>query len=83
MKVLLQHQSSIRGARWCSPVGWEPTNKIEGAEYVDGSWWSQGEEEAGLICFVEGVEGAEVEVEADDLRVASCGECEVISKVVV
>jgi len=83
MKVLLQHVSSIRGARWCRPIGWDPKNKVEGAEFVGDSWWSEGEGKAGLVCFSEGAEGTEIEVAVDDLKVASCGECKVISEVQV
>ena len=83
LTVQLQHRSSIQQARWCQPVGWEPANKIEGAEFVDGSWWGETEEEAGLVCFVEGDEGDEIEVALDDLRVASCGDCRVIGEVEV
>lgn len=87
LTVRLAHHSSIQGARWATPVGWEPANQIEGAEYAgDGSWWEGSGEEsnqqaAGLVCWAEGDEGEEIEVAADDLRVASCGDCRVIGPV--
>jgi hypothetical protein len=73
--VKLNHNSSIPQARW------EPTNEVEGAEFLDGSWWGVSNEEAGLVCFVRGDEGDEIEVSLDDLRVVSTGNCRVISKV--
>ena len=51
LKVRLLHRSSVPHARWCEPVGWEPGNEIEGAEFLDGSWWSDHEEEAGLLLL--------------------------------
>lgn len=82
VSVRLMHYSSIPGARWCEPVGWEPTNEIEGAEHQEkGSWWDDQEEVAGLVCFVSGNEDDEIEVSLDDLRIASCGDCRVIGKV--
>jgi hypothetical protein len=81
--VRLMHDASIPNARWCVPVGWEPQNDIEGADFVDGSWWSD-DEEAGLVWFGDrnayGVEEVVV-VSLDDLRVASCGDCRVIGEV--
>lgn len=81
MKVVLKHRSSIPGARWCEPVGWEPGNKIEGAEFVDGSWWGADSEEAGLVYFGDGEEGDTVEATFADLRLVSCGDCKVIGEV--
>jgi len=84
LAVRLMHNASIPGARWCVPVGWAPTNEIEDAEYVDGSWWGVTEEEAGLVWFGDvNAYGAEEVVEAspDDLRVASCGDCHVLDEV--
>jgi hypothetical protein len=80
LKVELKHRSSISNARWCQPVGWEPANEIAG-EFIDGSWWSESQEEAGLVCFVQGDEGDVIEVPVDELRVASCGDCRVIGEV--
>lgn len=79
--ITLGHKSSIPGARWCKPNGWEPQNQVEGAEFTDGSWWGQQGEEAGLVCFVEGEEGELKCVTAEDLRVASCGDCRIVGKV--
>ena len=81
LKVRLLHRSSVPHARWCEPVGWEPGNEIEGAEFLDGSWWSDHEEEAGLLCWAQGDDGDEIEVSADDLRVVSTGDCRVLGKV--
>lgn len=84
VKVRLLHNSSIPHARWCEPVGWEPSNDVEGSEFVDGSWWDDDGETAGLVWFGDPDEyGANEVVEAslDDLRVASCGNCKVIGEV--
>jgi len=81
LKIRLGRRSSIPQARWCVPIGWEPSNVIEGAEFVDGSWWGENEEEAGLVCFTQGDEGQEYCVALGDLRVASCGDCRVIGEV--
>lgn len=83
LTVKLCHCSSIPNARWCEPVGWEPVNEIEGAEFLDGSWWSENEEEAGLVAFVEGNEGDEIDVSPDSLRVVSCGDCRILGTVEV
>jgi hypothetical protein len=80
------HDASIPGARWCVPIGWEPRNVVDGAEYTDGSWWSEAEEEAGLIWFGDrNAYGAQEVIQAspDDLRVASCGDCRVIGEVLI
>ena len=86
--VRLCHNSSIPGARWCEPIGWEPANAIEGAEWVDGGWWGDDEQEAGLVCFGHPAtyredtgEDETAEVTLADLRVASCGNCRVIAEV--
>jgi hypothetical protein len=75
------HKSSVPNARWAHPIGWEPTQEIEGAEFLDGSWWSDSQEEAGLICFVPGVEGAIIEVDGSDLRIVTTGDCRVIGEI--
>jgi hypothetical protein len=84
LTIRLLHNASIPGARWCEPVGWEPANVIEGSELDDGAWWDADEQTAGLVWFGE-VDaygsGDVVEVTADDLRVASCGDCRVIGEV--
>ncbi len=82
--VQLMHNSSIPNARWCETVGWEPQNKIDGAEFIDGSWWNEDSEEAGLVYFCNPAEygsGDVVEASLDDIRVASCGDCRVIGEV--
>lgn len=84
VRVRLLHNSSIPNARWCEPVGWEPSNVVEGSELVDGAWWNDDEQTAGLVWFGHPNEyGANEVMEAklDDLRVASCGDCHVIGKV--
>jgi hypothetical protein len=81
MKIRINHKSSVSGASWCTPIGWEPDNQIEEAEFVDGSWWSEESEEAGLLYFGEAQEGEEIEASFADLRVASCGDCRVIGEV--
>lgn len=81
--VLLGHRSSIAGARWCRPVGWTPSNQIDGADWHDdGAWLSEDSEEAGLVVLGhDGSEGETVTVGLDDLRVASSGDCRVIGPV--
>lgn len=83
MKVQLNHKCSIQGSRWCTPIGWEPSNNIEAAEFSEGSWWSETDELAGLVCFTADDEGEDdiVEVELSDLRVVSTGNCRVIDDV--
>jgi hypothetical protein len=83
--VVLGHNSSLPGRpRWCEAKGWAPANEIAGAEYVDGAWWTDVENVAGLVCFADaGDEGDVVEVDADDLRVAACGDCRVLGPVEV
>lgn len=81
VKVRLGHRSSIPGARWATPVGWEPTNEIEGSEFLDGSWWDETEETAGLVCFTPGDDGDQIDAPTDEVRVASTGDCRVIGPV--
>jgi len=83
LTIALAHKSAIPGARWATPVGWEPANEIDGSEYLDGSWWSEDSETAGLLYFGAGSEGDTVEADADDLRVASTGNCRVIGQIEV
>ena len=81
MQVRINHKSSVSGASWCVPIGWEPDNQIEGAKFVDGAWWSAESEEAGLLYFGDAEEGSEVDATFADLRVVSCGNCRVIGEV--
>ena len=83
MKIRVLHRSSIPGASWCVAQGWEPSNQIEGSEYLDGSWWSDQEQTAGMIYFGAGEEGSAIEVDIDDLRIAATGNCRVIGEVEV
>lgn len=82
--VRLQHNSSLPNSRWCEPVGWEPKNEIEGAEYQDGSWWDEYENVAGLVWFGHpDAYGANEKIEAslEDLRVVSCPDCRIVGEV--
>jgi len=84
--VRLLHYASIPNARWCEPVGWEPTNAVKGSELVDGAWWDDDNQTAGLVWFGDlYTYGANEVMQAslDDLRVASCGNCRVIGEVLV
>lgn len=83
VRVRLLHNASIPNARWCEPVGWVPKNVIAGAELVDGAWWDEYEEVAGMVLFGDhSFELYEVaEVNLGVLRVASCGNCRVLAKV--
>lgn len=85
VKVVLCHNcSSIPNARWCYPLGFDPVNKVEGAEYENGAWWDGEEEVAGLVWLGNPDEyGAHehVAVPLDSLRVATSGDCRVIGRV--
>lgn len=87
VKVRVLHSSSIPNARWCEPVDWEPANEIDGAEYIDGSWWDATEEVAGIVTFDSDantlLDDECIEVPLDSLRIASCGDCRVIGPVTV
>lgn len=63
-------------------MGWTPRNPIEGAEYLNGSWYRAGEEVAGLVCFAEGRRGQLLDVTTDDLRIAACWNVRLIGDVV-
>lgn len=82
--VRLLHASSIPNARWCEPVGWEPTNVVDGAVFDDGAWWGDYDQAAGLIWVGKPDEYGNyeiIEASVDDVRVATCGDCRVIGKV--
>ena len=81
LKIRLNHQSSIPGAIWCEPIGWEPTNEIEGADYFDSGWWDDVENVAGIVAFVDGDQNEVIECDISDLRIASCGDCRIIGEV--
>lgn len=86
LTIWLKHSASIPNARWCEAVDWEPRNEIDGADYLDGGWWDDDGNVAGLVWFGDTSEhqpGEEIEVSLDDLRVASCGDCRVIGPVVI
>jgi len=82
VKIRLLHKSSLPGARWCEPIGWEPVNVIEGSIQEEGAWWDgNNENTAGLCWFGEPGENGHndvVEVPLAELRVVSCGECRVL-----
>ena len=80
-EVEIGHRSSIAGAYWCKPIDWAPANQIDAAEFIDGSWWTDDEEIAGIVCFQQGEKGDCIEVTLDDLRVASCGDCRIIAEI--
>jgi hypothetical protein len=84
MKIRLLHTASIPNARWCEPIGWEPKNHIEGAEWQDNAWWDEDNEVASLVWYGEpnayGV-GEVIDADLADLRVARSGECRVIGEV--
>jgi hypothetical protein len=85
VEVEVGHASSIPGARWCRPVGWSPRNAIDGADWIgeEGSWQDCDGDAAGIVIYGDQAEGDRVTVGLDDLRVASCGDCRVIGKVVI
>lgn len=86
VQVQLLHSASVPGARWCSPIGWVPGNEIIGSVYEDGSWWDDSEETAGLIVLRAASEygwGDKAEVDVNDLRVASCGDVQIVQPVVL
>jgi hypothetical protein len=84
LTVRLMHNAAIPNARWCEPIGWTPSNEIDGSELSDGAWWDDDEQTAGLVWFGHPDEfgaGEVIEANADDIRVASCGDCRVIGEV--
>lgn len=81
-RIRIGHPSPMVGARWCQPVGWTPENVVAGSEFSEGSWRDHGRETAALVYFTPLEEGQEVDVELDDLRVATCDEWKIIAKVV-
>jgi hypothetical protein len=74
-------------------VGWEPSNELGGASFIDGSWYDDesdisAPEVAGIVWFGDVDEYEEcdndeliIECSLDDLRIASCGDCKVIAEV--
>jgi hypothetical protein len=85
VKVQLLHCASIPGSRWCNPMGWHPTNKVDGAEYEDFTWWDSSDEEAAGLLWLGDVNahGANevAMVNLTDLRVASCGDMRILGNV--
>jgi hypothetical protein len=77
LTVRLLDRSPIPHARWCEPVGWEPANKIAGAEYGYGAWWGAGGQVAGLVWFGHAEDHEElrqIEAHPVELAVVSCGD---------
>ena len=83
VKVQMLHDCSAPNLRWVEPVNWAPANVVNGLTFTDGGWWGDDEQEYGLAWNGDvnsfGA-GETVEVSASDLRIVSCGECRVISK---
>lgn len=85
-EVRVNHRSTaFPQSRWVTPVGWEPTNKFSGSEFVDGSWWDDNEETHGIVLLGADDldEGDTYRVALTDLRVASCGNCQIVENVTV
>lgn len=85
--IRISHRCSIPGTYWCEPIGWEPTNKVNGFPSERGSWWDDSEVIAGLVWFGSLEKGEDegdiLEVDPSELSVASCGNCRVIAKVTI
>lgn len=83
VRIRLGHRSSIPMAWWCEPIDWEPSNEIEGAEWCDTGWWDAEENVAGIVVFGDfSNDGREVfDVDLDELRVVSCGNCRILEDV--
>ena len=82
-RIKIGHQSPMVGAHWCHPIGWSPANKISDTKFENGAWRNDDGEVAGIVYFTPLNEGEEVEVDLDDLRVAACGEWEILEEVTV
>lgn len=80
-RIKIGHQSPMIGAHWCHPVGWQPGNQIADSQFINGSWRSGDNEVAGIIYFTPRHEGEEIDVAIEDLRVAACGEWEILEEV--
>jgi hypothetical protein len=89
VKIRLLHESSIPGSHWCQPIGWDPANKVEGAQYQDGTWWDSnddGNDAAGLLWFGDMIAygfNKVMDADLDDLRVASAGDVKILGKVIL
>ena len=82
-RIKIGHQSPMVGAHWCHPIGWSPANKISDTKFENGAWRNRDGEVAGIVYFTPLDEGEEVEVDLDDLRVAACGEWQILEEVTV
>lgn len=73
--VVVGHRSYIPVARWCRPVGWQPANQVEGAEWSapDGAWLDEEGEAGGVVVYgrEDDEEGQEITVPLDALRVVT------------
>jgi hypothetical protein len=84
VRIRTEHQSSITGLLWCFPVKWEPSNVINGELAESGTWWDVDDQSYGLAVLDNGSieNGMEAEVPSSQLRILSCGNCEVVASVV-
>jgi hypothetical protein len=75
-KVEVLHPSPVPHARWCRPIGWAPSNRIDGAEWeaTAGAWIGPGGEVAGMVVFTtEHSEGDIAHFTRDAFRVVGGG----------
>jgi hypothetical protein len=77
VEVLLLQKYCSRGWRWCHPIGWNPSNKIDGLEYTEGVWWNADGEIAARLVWIGNTDnqhkaGAFAQVNISDLKVGSC-----------
>jgi len=85
LTIKVRHASCHPGARWCRPVGWSPTNAVEGADWDEatGAWWDAEGEAAAIVVF--GCDyadnGTQTTVSRDILWVVSAGDCRLIGEV--
>lgn len=83
VKIRILGRSSFPGVQWCEPIGWEPTNVIEGSTLVDGVWWDDHEPAAGLGFLGEGRPEEVLDVDTDRLRVVASGEFRILGPVLL
>lgn len=88
MKVRLLHKCvTIPGSRWCEPIDWQPANDIPETIWVDGAWWDDTSEVAGVVCAYVvddgGEEGSVVDADLDNLLVVRSFSGQVIGRVTV
>lgn len=88
VNIRVSRLSPISNSYWCEPIGWKPTNLVNGFPSDNGSYWDDNEEIAALVwlgVLKEGEnEGDILEVDPSDLYIASCvDDCRVIAKVTI